>query len=1474
MDQRIQQVKDDIESLKKSERSNRNYPVDSRKLAFITAQGRKSEAEAEKTAQEKSAAGMAGYVLEPVGRIFGAASALTTAPQRAVGELIGTGDVLNRDVGPFTAAWEKLTTGKTHPGYEQPVGELLNLSQELAGKDAVLSPDVASVAIPTLEGVTDVAGVASMAIPHGIIKNRFMPAVDADSAAAAKTLGDAAAYDKYVKAEKKAGRWNADVNELPNQTHAATETLNPTEAKTQVPGTTPEVKSATPAEPQGQIAHGDTFEAQLTEATSNRPSREYPAQSPPTAETRGAIVPPERGFDVVSQTPPTGPEGVAGQFKGERTQKRTAERLAESDPFGVDGRTLYNQRSWLDAEKGLNAAAENRPEGTPPNRGVAAGDFDGFGIVNKKVGQAEGDKILIEGYSQAHDIAKRIDPTADVFRAGNGDEVRAIGDPTKSQAIADAWHREVRIKREGFDDITLSGGHGNTPVEADLKMQANKAARKAEGRPISVIPESPVSTTNGQGDMATRSVPKTMEKAGLTGAVDSPEGSTASGKGSETTFNTDTMYEVAHDADSVAKAKENIKDPKAALDIVKGETTKESVVTGLALAEAKVRAGDMSGAGEITDILAKKGTQSGQAVQAFSLTKQFDTGRALVRAQRELSAAKPGRKLSAEQITQVANDVKAREAAVKVQENHAAAIKELQTKYADLEARLNQQQGAKGAPKAKRGRLISDEALNAARENFKKALNPNQLGAGFDPTALKHAATIAAYHLETGIRSAAELSAKLIADLGEHIKPYVEDIMKAGHKLLREQRAERALETTSVIKPRTAMDEIGEMISKDNKAARAEALKKLAAEKKVIADKATERIIADKAAEKIKADEQKASEKEKLQEANQQAKAERQAMRDKEFARRTAEDAQHKIALEGAREEVAQRNSEARAAEKEQGRLAGNKKAAQDFKDAEAKRQIINEMREVKKNIAAAQKEHTNATKFADKMAGQLAKHLEQLTPGKRAGRIFGDTVSASRSVKTAYDLSAPGKQGFLFTVNHPFLSAKAFKEQILSLGDSAEKFKLREAKLQADPETKFWKEMGVDYTETSGSSKATHEEAFRSDLANKLPGVRRSEQAYSTYLNEQRTKVGTVYKKWFKIIQKMGIKVGEEDYRSVAQFINDGTGRGTQARPSSVLGRIERSPVTTQGAFAYRWVKSRFNLMNPVRYAKMPTAARLIAMKEMVQFVGATGLTMALAKKLGAEVDTDPDSPDFLKIRAGQQHYDISGGMQNPIRFMFRMTTAVKNQAEGQWEKRGDKWVDKDTGKEHEGASNIALDWLRTKAAPVPGMAIDVLTGETLERDAEGKKIKPTLKGELLNTVTPMVADDIYKTIKAEGGLTKSAIVGSTANFFGISTPSYKQKGRKISGKEVSPAVADAYDRATEARTQAGNVLEADPRYLKLTPEQKSFASRKLGGLFSGTTKEKELKSNALQIAANQRALAARINSILLQARVHKEEE
>jgi len=77
----------------------------------------------------------------------------------------------------------------------------------------------------------------------------------------------------------------------------------------------------------------------------------------------------------------------------------------------------------------------------------------------------------------------------------------------------------------------------------------------------------------------------------------------------------------------------------------------------------------------------------------------------------------------------------------------------------------------------KPNRIISDESYKKAQQNIiTKGQGISPLGIG--PTLLKDYATIGAYHVESGLRSFAKWSEKMIEDFGEDIKPHLQDIWK------------------------------------------------------------------------------------------------------------------------------------------------------------------------------------------------------------------------------------------------------------------------------------------------------------------------------------------------------------------------------------------------------------------------------------------------------------------------------------------------------------------------------------------------------------------------------------------------------------------------------------------------------------------------------------------------------------------------
>ena len=78
-------------------------------------------------------------------------------------------------------------------------------------------------------------------------------------------------------------------------------------------------------------------------------------------------------------------------------------------------------------------------------------------------------------------------------------------------------------------------------------------------------------------------------------------------------------------------------------------------------------------------------------------------------------------------------------------------------------------------------RFISDELYNKAKEALRKKLG--NLNTGIDPEALYYATVVGAYHLENGYRKFVDFARKMIEELGENIKPYLQSAYEGARTL-------------------------------------------------------------------------------------------------------------------------------------------------------------------------------------------------------------------------------------------------------------------------------------------------------------------------------------------------------------------------------------------------------------------------------------------------------------------------------------------------------------------------------------------------------------------------------------------------------------------------------------------------------------------------------------------------------------------
>jgi hypothetical protein len=262
---------------------------------------------------------------------------------------------------------------------------------------------------------------------------------------------------------------------------------------------------------------------------------------------------------------------------------------------------------------------------------------------------------------------------------------------------------------------------------------------------------------------------------------------------------------------------------------------------------------------------------------------------------------------------------------------------------------------------------------------------------------------------------------------------------------------------------------------------------------------------------------------------------------------------------------------------------------------------------------------------------------------------------------------------------------------------------------------------------------------------------VKGSERAYTTYLNSIRAST-------FDALTKGG-NMSEADLKAVANFINLASGRGN-------LGGFDKAAdAFAQILFSPRYLTSRFQVpFAPLMGGgQVSGKTRVLIAGELAKYAAAVGGMMVLAKGAGAEVNyTDPQSPDFLKIKIGDTRIDVLAGFQQNLRLIGRLATVKPEDRPG-----------------------IVGRFALSKTSPSAGMAWAAFSG----KDFLGNKFD--VANTAKDAVTPMIVNDTYEAMLKQG-IPKGLAFGLLSGLgVGVSTYKPGQKdeafldyaGRKLTG-------------------------------------------------------------------------------------------
>ena len=341
------------------------------------------------------------------------------------------------------------------------------------------------------------------------------------------------------------------------------------------------------------------------------------------------------------------------------------------------------------------------------------------------------------------------------------------------------------------------------------------------------------------------------------------------------------------------------------------------------------------------------------------------------------------------------------------------------------------------------------------------------------------------------------------------------------------------------------------------------------------------------------------------------------------------------------------------------------------------------------------------------------------------------DIANIPRAVMASGDLSGTFRQGLILTLLHPIEGIKAFGKQLKAFASEKIAGELDDT-LHAHKLYNFaTKEMNVDFTSfKKGVIRGAKEEMFNSPLAEALPFVRRSERAYTTYLNQM--KMAAVEKAYATMTSQGATK---EQFKLLGGFINIAAGRG------KLPFNLEKySPMLNAVLFSPKYQMSILQL--PGQIGKMLISKNPYVRREggmaLVTFLGGGAGLIALLQATGVgKVELDPRSSDFAKLKIGETRVDIWRGYAQYVRFINQVVLAQRKSSSGMISnaERGE----------------IASRFVQTKLSPFAGIFTDLWKNETFQGEpifTDTKGFSKVAKDRLF----PLAVQDVWDAMEMNG--------------------------------------------------------------------------------------------------------------------------
>jgi len=413
-----------------------------------------------------------------------------------------------------------------------------------------------------------------------------------------------------------------------------------------------------------------------------------------------------------------------------------------------------------------------------------------------------------------------------------------------------------------------------------------------------------------------------------------------------------------------------------------------------------------------------------------------------------------------------------------------------------------------------------------------------------------------------------------------------------------------------------------------------------------------------------------------------------------------------------------------------------------------------------------------------DMLRKEINDEIRAAKPLTAWGKV-GIGVDMVRLVMTSGEFSYALRQGGVYAFSHPLKWSSAMIESMKAFTSSRALYNLNKQIFNRKNAPKYTASGLVVLHE--GMSLTRSEEVIMNYWMDKLPVFRNFNRAAIAFFNKTRT---DMFDAGYETLSQNG-EMTQTEQEVWANYINVMTGRGSLG-----VGRMSLEPsalLLNRTFFSARYVASRFQFIGGI--AKVPTmsiagenkrAYRMIA-KEYIRFATGLATVLGLGVLMGADIETDPRSTDFLRPKFGNRRPDILMGFGQTITYLSRLLTGVTKTGSGRMQVLrpknvffyGDKFYSKDATTTYGGQDieSVFGRFLRSKLSPQFGLVVNIMTGENYL----GEDIT------LLNTTSqlgyPMAYGDIFDVMQEDGIPTDVAL--SLLVLLGMGLQTYDNKGK-----------------------------------------------------------------------------------------------